>query len=143
VNCVAPGWVATPMSAAAMKIRASAPRCSQRSRSARVATPEEIAAPNRFLCTGGASFITAKSSTPTAARSSSEERSRTDATRAFVDARLRESSRARATRRRPTTFARRVPGASARARPKNQGADENASTPVRDAVPCFFAFINT
>jgi 3-oxoacyl-[acyl-carrier protein] reductase len=58
VNCVAPGWVATPMSAATMddpreraKVLATIPL-------GRVASPEEIAAPIVFLCTGGASFIT-------------------------------------------------------------------------------------
>jgi 3-oxoacyl-[acyl-carrier protein] reductase len=58
VNCVAPGWVATPMSATTMndakeraKVLATIPL-------GRVATPEEIAAPIVFLCTGGATFIT-------------------------------------------------------------------------------------
>jgi 3-oxoacyl-[acyl-carrier protein] reductase len=58
VNCVAPGWVATPMSAATMndpkeraKVLATIPL-------GRVGTPEEIAAPVVFLCTGGATFIT-------------------------------------------------------------------------------------
>jgi len=58
VNCVAPGWVATPMSSATMndpkeraKVLATIPL-------GRVATPEEIAAPIVFLCTGGATFIT-------------------------------------------------------------------------------------
>ncbi|HEX4516816.1 MAG TPA: SDR family oxidoreductase [Polyangiaceae bacterium] len=58
VNCVAPGWVATPMSASAMndakeraKVLATIPL-------GRIATPEEIAAPIVFLCTGGATFIT-------------------------------------------------------------------------------------
>jgi 3-oxoacyl-[acyl-carrier protein] reductase len=58
VNCVAPGWVATPMSAGAMndpkeraKVLATIPL-------GRVGTPEEIAAPIVFLCTGGATFVT-------------------------------------------------------------------------------------
>jgi 3-oxoacyl-[acyl-carrier protein] reductase len=58
VNCVAPGWVDTEMSAAALSdpktraaIFASIPL-------GRVATPEEIAAPILFLCTPAAGFIT-------------------------------------------------------------------------------------
>ena len=57
VNCVAPGWVATDMSAAALgdaelgaKIRAGIPV-------GRVATPGEIAGPVLFLCTPLAGFI--------------------------------------------------------------------------------------
>jgi 3-oxoacyl-[acyl-carrier protein] reductase len=57
VNCVAPGWVATEMSAAAVgdaemgaKIRAGIPV-------GRVATPREIAGPVLFLCTPLAGFI--------------------------------------------------------------------------------------
>jgi 3-oxoacyl-[acyl-carrier protein] reductase len=58
VNCVAPGWVDTDMSKAALddptsgaKIRATIPL-------GRVGTPEEIAAPVLFLCTEYAGFIT-------------------------------------------------------------------------------------
>src|ERR1700719_3713483 len=58
VNCVAPGWVDTDMSAAALNdpnrqsaIFATLPL-------GRVAKPEEIAAPILFLCTPAASFIT-------------------------------------------------------------------------------------
>jgi 3-oxoacyl-[acyl-carrier protein] reductase len=58
VNCVAPGWVATDMSADALQdpkrmqqIHATIPLC-------RVATTEEIAAPILFLCTPYAGFIT-------------------------------------------------------------------------------------
>ncbi|MEO8725537.1 MAG: glucose 1-dehydrogenase [Acidobacteriaceae bacterium] len=58
VNCVAPGWVATEMSAEALqtpvmreKIHASIPL-------GRVGTPEQIAAPVLFLCTSHADFIT-------------------------------------------------------------------------------------
>jgi len=58
VNCVAPGWVNTDMSAEALadpktgdKIRATIPL-------GRVATPDEIAAPVLFLCTTHAGFIT-------------------------------------------------------------------------------------
>ena len=58
VNCVAPGWVDTDMSAAALndpptraKIFATIPL-------GRVGTPDEIAAPILFLCTPHAGFIT-------------------------------------------------------------------------------------
>jgi len=58
VNCVAPGWVDTEMSAPALgdpktrdKIFATIPL-------GRVATPEEIAGPILFLCTEHAGFIT-------------------------------------------------------------------------------------
>lgn len=58
VNCVAPGWVATPMTADTLsnpelekKVLATIPL-------RRVGTPEEIAAPILFLCTSHAGFIT-------------------------------------------------------------------------------------
>jgi 3-oxoacyl-[acyl-carrier protein] reductase len=58
VNCVAPGWVETDMTAGALidperrkKIFAAIPL-------GRVATPEEVAAPILFLCTKYAGFIT-------------------------------------------------------------------------------------
>jgi 3-oxoacyl-[acyl-carrier protein] reductase len=58
VNCVAPGWVATDMSKAALddpptraKVFATIPL-------GRVGTPEEIAGPILFLCTRYAGFIT-------------------------------------------------------------------------------------
>jgi 3-oxoacyl-[acyl-carrier protein] reductase len=58
VNCVAPGWVATDMSAEALadpqrrdKIFATIPL-------GRVATPQEIAGPILFLCSRYAGFIT-------------------------------------------------------------------------------------
>jgi 3-oxoacyl-[acyl-carrier protein] reductase len=58
VNCVAPGWVDTDMSSAALEdpktgdiIRTTIPL-------GRVAKPEEIAAPVLFLCTAHAGFIT-------------------------------------------------------------------------------------
>ena len=58
VNCVAPGWVATGMSADAL----NDPQRSQEIHATiplgRVATPEEIAAPILFLCTKHAGFIT-------------------------------------------------------------------------------------
>ncbi len=58
VNCVAPGWVATDMTASTLanpvaraKVLATIPL-------GRVATPEEIAGPILFLCTPHAGFIT-------------------------------------------------------------------------------------
>ena len=58
VNCVAPGWVATDMSAAAL----SDPPTREKSFAAiplgRVGTPDEIAGPILFLCTPYAGFIT-------------------------------------------------------------------------------------
>jgi 3-oxoacyl-[acyl-carrier protein] reductase len=58
VNCVAPGWVNTDMSAAALedpKIGDSIRRAIPLGRAAK---PEEIAAPVLFLCTEHAGFIT-------------------------------------------------------------------------------------
>jgi 3-oxoacyl-[acyl-carrier protein] reductase len=58
VNCVAPGWVATDMSAPAL----GSPETQQKILSliplGRAARPEEIAAPILFLCTPLAGFIT-------------------------------------------------------------------------------------
>jgi 3-oxoacyl-[acyl-carrier protein] reductase len=58
VNCVAPGWVATDMSAPVM----AQPEMQQKLLSliplGRPASPEEIAAPILFLCTDHAGFIT-------------------------------------------------------------------------------------
>jgi|SRR5580704_13536179 3-oxoacyl-[acyl-carrier protein] reductase len=58
VNCVAPGWVDTDMSAGAL----ADPRIGETIRQTiplgRVGTPEEIAAPVLFLCTEHAGFIT-------------------------------------------------------------------------------------
>lgn len=58
VNCVAPGWVDTDMSAATL----ADPRSGDEIRSTiplgRVGTPAEIAGPVLFLCTEHASFIT-------------------------------------------------------------------------------------
>jgi 3-oxoacyl-[acyl-carrier protein] reductase len=58
VNCVAPGWVGTDMSAEALedperrrKIHSTIPL-------GRVGTPEEIAGPVLFLCTSHAGFVT-------------------------------------------------------------------------------------
>jgi 3-oxoacyl-[acyl-carrier protein] reductase len=58
VNCVAPGWVATEMSAEVL----NAPGTQEKIKSAiplgRPGKPEEIAAPVLFLCTDHANFIT-------------------------------------------------------------------------------------
>ena len=58
VNCVAPGWVDTDMSAGAL----ADPKSGEKIRSTiplgRAGRPEEIAAPVLFLCTEHASFIT-------------------------------------------------------------------------------------
>jgi len=58
VNCVAPGWVDTDMSAGAL----ADPKTGEKIRSTiplgRVGTPEEIAGPVLFLCTEHAGFIT-------------------------------------------------------------------------------------
>jgi 3-oxoacyl-[acyl-carrier protein] reductase len=58
VNCVAPGWVATDMSAPVMSDAATAQRVFSTIPLARIAKPEEIAAPILFLCTEHAGFIT-------------------------------------------------------------------------------------
>jgi len=58
VNCVAPGWVDTPMTTSTL----ADPQRKQQIHSAiplrRVGTPDEIAAPILFLCTQHAAFIT-------------------------------------------------------------------------------------
>jgi 3-oxoacyl-[acyl-carrier protein] reductase len=58
VNCVAPGWVATDMSAAALDDPATREKILRSIPLGRVAAPEEIAAPILFLCTPHAGFIT-------------------------------------------------------------------------------------
>ena len=58
VNCVAPGWVATDMSAPALNDPKIAATVFAKIPLGRVATPEEIAAPILFLCTPHAGFIT-------------------------------------------------------------------------------------
>jgi len=58
VNCVAPGWVDTDMSAAALNDAKSRAAIFATIPLGRVATPEEIAAPILFLCTPAAGFIT-------------------------------------------------------------------------------------
>lgn len=58
VNCVAPGWVATDMSAPALNDARTAQAVLGKIPLGRVAKPEEIAAPILFLCTEHAGFIT-------------------------------------------------------------------------------------
>ncbi|MFZ0286413.1 MAG: SDR family NAD(P)-dependent oxidoreductase [Terriglobales bacterium] len=58
VNCVAPGWVETDMSAATLGDPNSRAKVFAAIPLGRVAKPEEIAAPILFLCTPQAGFIT-------------------------------------------------------------------------------------
>jgi 3-oxoacyl-[acyl-carrier protein] reductase len=58
VNCVAPGWVATDMSAAALNDAVTREKIFRGIPLGRVGTPDEIAAPILFLCTPHAGFIT-------------------------------------------------------------------------------------
>jgi len=58
VNCVAPGWVATDMTAGTLNDPDSRHRVHSTIPLGRVGTPEEIAAPILFLCTQHAGFIT-------------------------------------------------------------------------------------
>ena len=58
MNCVAPGWVDTDMAAPALRDPAMRARVFGAIPLARVAKPEEIAAPILFLCTSHAGFIT-------------------------------------------------------------------------------------
>ena len=58
VNCVAPGWVDTDMSAGALADPKSGDEIRRTIPLGRVGRPEEIAAPVLFLCTEHASFIT-------------------------------------------------------------------------------------
>ena len=58
VNCVAPGWVDTDMSAGALADPKSGEEIRRTIPMGRVGKPEEIAAPVLFLCTEHASFIT-------------------------------------------------------------------------------------
>jgi 3-oxoacyl-[acyl-carrier protein] reductase len=58
VNCVAPGWVDTDMSASALNDPQSSAEIFATIPLGRVAKPEEIAAPILFLCTAAAGFIT-------------------------------------------------------------------------------------
>jgi len=58
VNCVAPGWVATDMSAPALSDPQTRDAVLSKIPLGRVGTPEELAAPILFLCTAHAGFIT-------------------------------------------------------------------------------------
>jgi 3-oxoacyl-[acyl-carrier protein] reductase len=58
VNCVAPGWVDTDMSAPVLRDPKASRDILARIPLGRVASPEEIAAPILFLCTDHAGFIT-------------------------------------------------------------------------------------
>jgi len=58
VNCVAPGWVATDMSAEALNDPPTRAKVFATIPLGRVGTPEEIAGPILFLCTRFAGFIT-------------------------------------------------------------------------------------
>ncbi|HUK26658.1 MAG TPA: glucose 1-dehydrogenase [Terriglobales bacterium] len=58
VNCVAPGWVATDMSAPALNDASTREQVLSKIPLGRVATPAEIAAPILFLCTEHAGFVT-------------------------------------------------------------------------------------
>jgi 3-oxoacyl-[acyl-carrier protein] reductase len=58
VNCVAPGWVATDMSAAALSDPPTREKVFRSIPMGRVGTPDEIAGPILFLCTPYAGFIT-------------------------------------------------------------------------------------
>lgn len=58
VNCVAPGWVETEMSAPALRTTAGAKLVQAQIPLGRVATPEEIAGPILFLASDLATFIT-------------------------------------------------------------------------------------
>jgi 3-oxoacyl-[acyl-carrier protein] reductase len=58
VNCVAPGWVATDMSADALNDPPTRQKVFSTIPMGRVGTPDEIAGPILFLCTPYAGFIT-------------------------------------------------------------------------------------
>jgi 3-oxoacyl-[acyl-carrier protein] reductase len=58
VNCVAPGWVATDMSAETLRDPGSADEIFSTIPLGRVGNPQEIAGPILFLCTPFAGFIT-------------------------------------------------------------------------------------
>lgn len=58
VNCVAPGWVETPMTASTLSDPESRRKVFGTIPLGRVGTPDEIAAPILFLCTKYAGFIT-------------------------------------------------------------------------------------
>src|SRR5258708_37071181 len=58
VNCVAPGWVDTDMSAATLNDPPTREKIFRGIPLGRVGTPDEIAGPILFLCTPYAGFIT-------------------------------------------------------------------------------------
>lgn len=58
VNCVAPGWVATDMTAPVLNDPATREKIFKAIPLGRVAKPEELAGPILFLCTPHAGFIT-------------------------------------------------------------------------------------
>jgi len=58
VNCVAPGWVGTPMTKESLKDPVTAAEILRTIPLGRVGTPEEIAAPVLFLAGAGATFMT-------------------------------------------------------------------------------------
>ncbi len=58
VNAVAPGWIATPLTAALQQDRERAAQVLSRTPMNRWGSPEEIAGPVLFLCSPAASFIT-------------------------------------------------------------------------------------
>ena len=58
VNCVAPGWIGTDMSAEALEDPQRRQKIHDTIPLGRVGTPEEIAGPILFLCTPHAGFIT-------------------------------------------------------------------------------------
>jgi 3-oxoacyl-[acyl-carrier protein] reductase len=58
VNCVAPGWVDTDMSASTLNNPKTRDRALAKIPLGRVGKPEEIAAPILFLCTEHAGFVT-------------------------------------------------------------------------------------
>jgi 3-oxoacyl-[acyl-carrier protein] reductase len=58
VNCVAPGWVSTDMTAPVLNDQATRDRIFKAIPLGRVGRPEELAAPILFLCTDHAGFIT-------------------------------------------------------------------------------------
>ncbi len=58
VNCVAPGWVETPMTEGTLRDPEQSKKVFAAIPLGRVGTPDEIAAPILFLCTKHAGFIT-------------------------------------------------------------------------------------
>jgi NAD(P)-dependent dehydrogenase (short-subunit alcohol dehydrogenase family) len=58
VNAVAPGWIATPLTAALQQDHARNRAILERTPLQRWGAPEDIAGPAVFLCTPAAAFIT-------------------------------------------------------------------------------------